>query len=122
MKRPNWLHAAVIGKEIIRYRAVSDKAPWTLLDCQRGAFWNHGVRSSEGAEIGKLLDHPYQVFFPNFELQREIARNMARTFNETGLSQMDFDATKDAPRRGRGLCVRPFRERFLRYISTIRSP
>ncbi len=101
-EKANWLHAAVIGEEIIRYRAVSEKAPWVLLDCQRGAFGTKPAAHAKGAEIGKLLDHPYQVFFPNFELQREIARNMARTFNEAGLSQMDFDGHEGCAATGQG--------------------
>jgi hypothetical protein len=101
-EKANWLHAAVIGEEIIRYRAVSEKAPWTLLDCQRGAFGTKAAPHPKGAEIGKLLDHSYQVFFPNFDLQREIARNMAKTFNETGLSQMDFDGHEGCAATGQG--------------------
>ena len=101
-EKANWLHAAVIGEEIIRYRAVSEQAPWTLLDCQRGAFETKRSAHAKGAEIGKLLDHAYQVFFPNFELQREIARNMAKTFNETGLSQMDFDGHEGCASTGQG--------------------
>jgi hypothetical protein len=101
-EKANWLHAAVIGKEIIRYRAVSDKAPWVLLDCRRGAFGTHVAPHASGAVIGKLLDHAYEVFFPNFELQREIARNLARTFNETGLEQMDFDGHEGCASSGQG--------------------
>jgi hypothetical protein len=52
--------------------------------------------------VGKLLDHPYQVFYPNFELQREIARNMARTFNLAGLEQMDFDGHEGCASTGQG--------------------
>ena len=101
-EKANWLHAAVIDKEIIRYRAVSEKAPWFLLDCQRGAFGTTASSHDKGAEIGKLMDHSYQVFFPNFDLQREIARNLARTFNETGLSQMDFDGHEGCASTGQG--------------------
>lgn len=100
--KANWLHAAVINDEIIRYRAVSDKAPWTLLDCQRGAFGTRVASHVQGAVIGKLLDHAYEVFFPNFALQREIARNLAHTFNETGLGQMDFDGHEGCASTGQG--------------------
>jgi hypothetical protein len=101
-EKANWLHAAVIGGEIIRYRTVSAQAPWTLLDCQRGAFGTRVQAHRKGDEIGKLLDHDYKVFFPNFELQREIARNLARTFNQTGLSQMDFDGHEGCASTGQG--------------------
>ena len=101
-EKANWLHAVVVGDEIIRYRTVSEKAPWILLDCQRGAFGTRMASHPQGAVIGKLLDHPYEVFFPNFELQREIARNLARTFNETGLGQMDFDGHEGCASSGQG--------------------
>jgi hypothetical protein len=101
-EKANWLHAAIIGEEIIRYRAVSEKAPWTLLDCQRGASGTRASAHAKGVEIGKLLDHAYQVFFPNLDLQREIARNLAKTFNETGLSQMDFDGHEGCASTGQG--------------------
>ncbi len=101
-EKANWLHAAVIDQEIIRYRAASSEAPWVLLDCQRGAFGTRAGAHVKGTEIGKLLDHDYKVFFPNFELQREIARNLARTFNETGLSQMDFDGHEGCAATGQG--------------------
>lgn len=101
-EKANWLHTVVIGGELIRYRAVSAAAPWTLLDCQRGAFGTTAAAHARGAEVGKLLDHPYKVFFPNFEMQREIARGLARRFNETGLSQMDFDGHEGAASTGQG--------------------
>jgi hypothetical protein len=101
-EKANWLHAAVIDEEIIRYRAVSSEAPWMLLDCERGAFRTKPQAHRKGAVIGKLLDHPYQVFFPNLDLQREIARNLARTFNQTGLGQMDFDGHEGCASTGQG--------------------
>lgn len=100
--KANWLHAVVIDNEILRYRAVSAEAPWRLLDCQRGAFGTHIAPHAMNAPVGKLLDHAYEVFFPNFDLQREIARNLARTFNETGLEQMDFDGHEGCASSGQG--------------------
>ncbi|MCX6558917.1 MAG: hypothetical protein NTZ26_00250, partial [Candidatus Aminicenantes bacterium] len=101
-EKANWLHTVVIGDELIRYRAVSIAAPWRLLDCQRGAFGTQAAAHKRGAEVGKLLDHPYKVFFPNFEMQREICRTLARRFNETGLSQMDFDGHEGTGATGQG--------------------
>jgi hypothetical protein len=98
----NWLRTVVIGNELIRYRAVSESAPWRLLDCQRGAFRTEAAAHPVGAEAGKLLDHPYKVFFPNLELQREIAVNLAGLFNATGLEQMDFDGHEGALASGQG--------------------
>jgi len=101
-EKANWLHTVVIDQELIRYRVVSAAAPWVLLDCQRGAFGTRAAAHARGAEVGKLLDHPYKVFFPNFELQREIARTLAKRFNETGLGQMDFDGHEGCASTGQG--------------------
>jgi hypothetical protein len=48
------------------------------------------------------MDHSYKVFFPNLELQREIARNLARVFNASGLSHMDFDGHEGCLAPGEG--------------------
>ncbi|MCX6134823.1 MAG: hypothetical protein NTU47_13505 [Ignavibacteriales bacterium] len=101
-EKANWLHAVVIDQEIIRYRAVSSQSPWILIDCQRGAFGTKRSAHTKGAEVGKLLDHPYQVFFPKMDLQGEIARNLAKTFNLTGLGQMDFDGHEGCASTGQG--------------------
>jgi hypothetical protein len=101
-EKANWLHAVVIDQELIRYRAVSSSAPWTLLDCQRGAFGTRPAAHTKNATVGKLLDHPYKVFFPTLEMQDEIARNLAKWFNETGVSHMDFDGHEGCWASGQG--------------------
>ena len=98
----NELQTVVIGKELVRYRSVSTNAPWKLLDCQRGAYGTTASEHPRGSAAGKLMDHAYKVFFPNFELQREIARNLARVFNASGLSHMDFDGHEGCLAPGEG--------------------
>jgi len=98
----NEMRTVVVGKELIRYRAVSKEAPWRLLDCQRGAFGTTASAHASGEAAGKLMDHSYKVFFPNLDLQREIARNLAKVFNETGLSHMDFDGHEGCLAPGHG--------------------
>ena len=111
----NWLHTVVIGEELIRYKKVSDEAPWRLLDCERGAFGTKKAAHAIGAEVGKLLDHPYEVFYPNLELQTEIALNLARRFNESGLSHLDFDGHEGCLAAGQGdYGIDLFAETFIR--------
>jgi len=98
----NWLHTVKIGKELIRYKSVSDTPPYKLLDCQRGAFKTKASPHSANDTVGKLYDHAYGVFFPNFELQREIAVNLAAFFNETGISHLDFDGHEGCLASGQG--------------------
>jgi hypothetical protein len=98
----NTLHAAKIGSEIIRYRKVTDTAPYQLLDCIRGAYGTIKAEHKAGELVGKLFDHPYQVFFPNLEMQREIATNIATLMNETGVDHLDLDGHEGALASGQG--------------------
>jgi hypothetical protein len=100
--KPSTLHAVRIGDELIRFRQVTDKPPYKLLDCQRGAFGTKAAVHPKGEHAGMLLDYPYNTLFPNFELQQEIARNLAHFFNETGVSQMDFDGHEGCMSSGEG--------------------
>ncbi|MGQ7871017.1 hypothetical protein [Sunxiuqinia sp. sy24] len=87
----NSLHAVVVGDEIIRYAKVSDTKPWTLLDCERGAFKTLASSHEKGASISKLMDHGYKTFLSNNALSDEIANKIADLFNYTGLYQVSFD-------------------------------
>lgn len=98
----NNLHTVKIGNELIRYKTVSKTAPYILLDCQRGAFGTAKSEHLAGEQIGKLFDHPYNVFFPNLEMQREIAKNIADLMNETGVDHLDLDGHEGALASGQG--------------------
>ncbi len=100
--KANWLRTVLIGEELIRYGAVSEAAPWRLEDCQRGAFGTTASAHNKGAEVAKLLDHPYKVFFPNYDMQHEIAIRLAELFNETGIGHFDFDGHEGAWASGQG--------------------
>ena len=101
-QKNNSLHTVKIGRELIQYRAVSATAPFPLLDCQRGAFGTTASLHAAGEVVGKLFDHPYDVFFPNFAMQREVARNLADFLNETGVDHLDFDGHEGALASGQG--------------------
>ena len=87
----NNLHAAVIGDEIIRYREVSESKPWTLLDCERGAFRTEAKNHAEGTEVAKLMDHGYKTFLTDNSLSEEMTLKIAELYNYTGLRQISFD-------------------------------
>ncbi len=113
--KPSTLHAVRIGDEIIRFRDVSAGPIYKLLDCQRGAFGTKGSAHAKGEHAGMLLDYPYNTLFPNFELQQEIAGNLARFFNETGVSQMDFDGHEGCMASGEGdYAIQAFAEKVFR--------
>jgi hypothetical protein len=98
----NHLRGAVVGQEIIRYGSVSQTAPWTLLDVERGAFGTQAQTHGAGEPIGKLADHGYRVFLADAELGREMAENLAHLFNETGLRQISFDGLEGNRSTGMG--------------------
>ncbi len=102
----NTLHSVVIGDEIIRYREVSENAPWKLLGCVRGAFGTKAAGHNKGEKAGKLMDHPYKVFLGDASLSEEIAVNIAKLFNETGLLQTSFDGLEGVWSTGMGQYAR----------------
>lgn len=98
----NTLKSVAIGSEIIRYGSVSATAPWKLLDCQRGAFGTRAAPHLQHDSVGKLMDHPYKVFLTSYALQEEMAKTIARLFNETGLMQISFDGLEGCFSSGMG--------------------
>ncbi|MDR3711486.1 MAG: hypothetical protein P4L51_01620 [Puia sp.] len=105
------LNGVRIGDEIVRFREVSPAAPYRLLGCVRGAFGTSAAAHKKGDLAGRLIDHPYKVFFPDWTLQKEIASNIARFLNETGADQMDFDGHEGMYMTGMGnLALEAFAE------------
>ena len=102
----NTLKAVLIGNEIIRYNEVSASEPWKLTGCIRGAFNTIASAHKKGSRAGKLLDHPYKVFLSDPDLSLEIAKNISRLFNETGLMQTSFDGLEGVWSTGMGQYAR----------------
>ena len=100
--KENNLHTLKIGKELIRYKNISTLAPYVLSDCQRGAFGTTAAAHKKGDIAGKLFDHPYNVFFPDINMQRETANNLATLMNETGVDHLDFDGHEGGLASGQG--------------------
>ncbi len=98
----NYLKAIRIGDEIIRYAAISETEPWTLIDCQRGAFGTLPARHQQSDTAFKLADHAYKVLLSNPELTFEIAENIALLYNETGVRQISFDGLEGCRSTGLG--------------------
>lgn len=98
----NSLHGVLVGEELIRYEKVSEKAPWKLLNCQRGAYNTIAKSHSVNDTISKLLDHGYKTFLTNIDLTKEVARNIAKIFNYTGIQQISFDGLEGAWSTGLG--------------------
>ncbi len=106
------LNSVRIGDEIVRYTAVTGAR---LTGCIRGAFGTARGRHRAGERIARLIDHPYKVFFPGWDLQKQIAANIARFINETGADQMDFDGHEGTYATGMGdLSMNTFAEEVFR--------
>lgn len=101
-EKGNNLHTVKIGSELIRYKSVSSTAPYLLVDCQRGAFGTTRSAHQAGDQVGKLFDHSYNVFFPNLDMQREVAKNISKLMNETGVDHLDLDGHEGALASGQG--------------------
>lgn len=98
----NTLKTVMLENELIRYGTVSEKSPWKLLDCQRGAFSTTASKHKSETEIAKLLDHGYKVFLTNTELTIEMSKTMAELYNQTGLRQISFDGLEGNRSTGLG--------------------
>jgi hypothetical protein len=101
-EKNNTLHTVQVGSELIRYRTVTSTSPFTLLDCQRGAYGTQAAAHEAGSAVSKLMDHSYEVFFPSVTMQNEIAKNLALLFNETGIDHLDFDGHEGGIASGQG--------------------
>ncbi|HRQ51312.1 MAG TPA: hypothetical protein PLR74_12290, partial [Agriterribacter sp.] len=95
-------HTVKIGKELISYKAVSEDAPWRLMDCIRGQFNTVKTSHKAGAVVDKLANNSYRGFLPDIYLQDAYAKRLAGVCNETGIDLMDFDGFEGLEATGHG--------------------
>ncbi|WP_372628942.1 hypothetical protein [Cohnella sp.] len=82
---------ARIGNELVEYETVSETAPWRLLGVKRGMHGTAASKHAKGEKVDRLWDHPYDVVFPDLELQDEYADRLAELMNRAGIRQVSFD-------------------------------
>ncbi len=101
---PRWReHTAVrIGNEIIEYSFATDQGKLVLKDCKRGAFGTNAVKHQKGEKVSRLMSHGYKVFFPDINLQDQMAKNLAKFFNEANLKRISFDGIEGGLASGHG--------------------
>jgi hypothetical protein len=97
------LSTAAIGKELVQYGGLSEKEPWRLLECKRGAFGTQAAPHAAGDAVGKLWDHPYKVFFPNLEMQNEMVDRLLEIYNKASIRQISFDGLEGCWASGQGV-------------------
>ncbi|SHI54834.1 hypothetical protein SAMN04487911_10349 [Arenibacter nanhaiticus] len=101
---PRWReHTAVrIGDEIIEYSYATSEGKLVLKDCKRGAFGTKAVKHKKGEKVSRLMSHGYKVFFPDINLQDQMAKNLAKFFNEANLKRISFDGIEGGLASGHG--------------------
>lgn len=82
-----------IGDELIQFdrKNVSETKPYSITNVERGWNGTSRFKHQAGATTSRLVSHPYGVFFPNYELQKQVAKNLATFFNETGITRTSLD-------------------------------
>ena len=85
------LKTVMIGDELVQFGSLTEKAPWKLTGCKRGAFNTRAGAHQKGDTVSLLADHGYKVFLTNAALTQEVAKNIADIFNKTGMCQISFD-------------------------------
>ncbi|MFV0506549.1 MAG: hypothetical protein ACK5L5_07555 [Bacteroidales bacterium] len=94
--------AVRIGNEIIEFSSVSKEGVLVLQGCKRGAFGTMAKPHYKGDKVGRLVSHYYKVFFPDIQLQDEVAKNLAKFFNDTKLERISFDGIEGGLATGHG--------------------
>ncbi|UKJ09283.1 hypothetical protein [Solitalea lacus] len=111
------LNMIKIGKELIHYLGVSDKAPYRLLNVKRGYWGTKPANHSVGDAVYKLqvtVNYGYDGVIPNMELQDKIAEYYADVCAINGLRYYDFDGQEFLFNNGHGYysAKRFFRKMF----------
>lgn len=101
-KEKGALSAVLIGGEIVQYEAVEENGGAALVGCQRGAFNTQADAHQAGARVGKLIDHPYRVFFPDLEMQDEMIDRLVEIYNKADIRQISFDGLEGCDRTDHG--------------------
>lgn len=113
------LNMVKIGKELIHYLGVSEKAPHRLLNVKRGYWKTTPTRHAAGDTIYKLqvtINYGYDGLIPNMQLQDQIAEYYADVCKINGLAYYDFDGQEFLFNNGHGYysVKRFFRKMFAR--------
>jgi hypothetical protein len=99
------LNMIKIGKELIYYMGVSDKAPYRLLNVKRGYWKTAETNHAAGDTIYKLqvtINYGYDGLIPNIQLQDKIAAYYADVCKINGLAYYDFDGQEFLFNNGHG--------------------
>ena len=102
VKKNSKLNTVRIGDELIQYGSFSNEKPYTLYNCQRGAWGTIASAHSQGDELVNLLDFAYNIFYPDWDMQKDMRNNLVKLLNECGITQMGFDGHEGCYASGHG--------------------
>lgn len=98
----NRVNVLKIGKELIKYKAVTTTKPYTLLGVKRGALKTNALSHSAGDLIAKLQVNCYGGFIPDLDLQDKYAEFYACLLTDGGMNYIDFDGYESFCYQGHG--------------------
>ncbi|MEO1011899.1 MAG: hypothetical protein AAFX53_11375 [Bacteroidota bacterium] len=102
VKKNSKLNTVRIGDELIQYGSFSEEKPYKLYDCKRGAWGTTASVHQKGDELVNLLDFAYNIFYPNWDMQKDMRNNLVTLLNECGITQMGFDGHEGCYATGHG--------------------
>lgn len=113
------LNMVKIGKELIHYLGVTDKAPYRLKNVTRGYWGTKAAAHEAGDTVYKLqvtINYGYEGIIPNLALQDKIAEHYAEIAAHNSLAYYDFDGQEFLFNNGHGYysAKRFFRRMFER--------
>lgn len=88
-----------IGNELIRFGEF-DAGKLCLKKCERGAFGTVAVCHNAGDKVCRLCDHGYGTFFPDIDLQDEIADNLGNILRDCGILKLSLDGLEGCDETG----------------------
>lgn len=102
VKENSKLNTVRIGDELIQYGSFSEEKPYTLYDCKRGAWGTTAAAHKKGDELVNLLDFAYNIFYPDWDMQKDMRNNLVSLLNECDITQMGFDGHEGCYSTGHG--------------------
>ena len=88
-------NALRVGKEMVRYGAISHEKPYAFLKCERGAFKTKPLAHEAGSAADHLLQR-YLAFYPDesTDLAQELAACIGKAYNTCGFDQIYQDGAE----------------------------
>ncbi len=89
-EKKSCLNSIRIGEEIIKF-AKFDPETNCLSGCTRGAFGTIATSHESGEEVFRLADNGYRTFYPDINLQSDMATKLGNAIIESGIRRLSFD-------------------------------